>query len=51
MSQIINCTFIEFHGHMFAKSLINFEIETKFYIKNVEIDNIQTKVFEINIGS
>ena len=40
MSQMINCTFSEFHSHMFAESLIKFDKKTKFYLKDVVVENI-----------
>lgn len=34
---------------MFTKQILSFE-KTKFYFKNVEIDNIQSKMFDISYG-
>ena len=45
MSQMINCTFIEFHGHMFLKNLIEFN--SRFYLKDLVVDKIQTLVFNL----
>ena len=40
MSQMINCTFTEFHGFMYASVLIELESGAQFFIKDVKVDNI-----------